>query len=117
MKESRVNVLSFSFVCGTIVQFGIALNFAHLNAAHDVKGRNGTLSECVVSSISFPTDFVLFFYFRYFVDQFKIYNFYLILTLFKMHLYNNGFLGRKSYNQAKCKFHFFRHWIKAKTQC
>ena len=32
MKESRVNVLSCSFVCATIVQFGIALNYAHLNA-------------------------------------------------------------------------------------
>ena len=39
MKESRVNVLSCSFVCAAIVPFGIALNYAHLNAA-DYRDRH-----------------------------------------------------------------------------
>ena len=55
LKESRLNVLSLSFVCGTIVQYGIALNITHLNAADDfalnhVGNKTEILKDCVVSS-------------------------------------------------------------------
>ena len=52
--------MSCSFVCATIVQYGVALNFAHLNAADDVVGVDvGTgianqtvkLKDCIVSHV------------------------------------------------------------------
>ena len=51
MEKSRINILSCSFICGTVVQFGVALNFSHFNAADDMAARNQTLQDCVVSYI------------------------------------------------------------------